>query len=593
VEIAPDVAAFHYHRGLTLASLAQHLSALASFDAAVAIDPRFAAAFVNRGGVLERLGRLDEALASFDQAVSLAPDDPVALLNCGTVLGELGRFDEALTCCERATVLRPTADAFYSLGTILEHLKRHREAAQAFRAALAADPACNYALGRLVYNRMHICDWDGLDADIDRMLAGIRAGTGAAHPGTLPAAVSCAEDQLQCARIFVADRYPAAKVPLAFAPARRERIRIAYVCGEFREHAVPHLAAELFERHDRSRLETFAISTGRGDHSPMRRRLEAAFDAFIDASGSSDQELAELMRDSGIEIAVNLNGHTGLERTGAFALRPCPIQVNYLGFAGTMGADYIDYIIADKHVIPEDQQSSYAEKVVYLPNSYQPMDSTNQLGEHTPTRAQAGLPDSGMVYCCFNGHYKITPDVFGLWMRLLQQVEGSVLWLREPSGDAKRNLRGEAERYGVRAERLVFAPRAPLVDHFARHRAADLFLDTAPYNAHTTATDALWAGLPVLTRVGSTFAGRVGASLLAAAGLPELIATSSEDYEAKALRLTRDPSLLASFKQRLARDRRTSPLFDTERYCRDLETAYVTMRDRYQRGEPPASFAVA
>jgi protein O-GlcNAc transferase len=594
VRIAPDVAAFHYDRGLMIASLGQHESALASFDRAIALDRQFIAALVNRGGVLERLGRLDDALSSFDQALTLAPDDPAVLLNRGTVLGQLGRFDEALTCYERATALRPTADACFSFAALLERLERHGEAAQAFRAALAADPGCKYALGGIVHNRMHVCDWDGLGADIDRMLAGVRAGATVAEPINLFAVGSRADDQLQCAKAYVADRYPAAETPRAFAAsARRERIRIAYVCGEFGGHAVPHLAAELFERHDRSRFETFAISIGPSDHSPMRRRLEAAFDTFVDACGRSDQELAEFMGDCGIDIAVSLNGHTGIERTGVFALRACPIQVNYLGFAGTMGADYIDYIIADKHVIPPDQHAFYTEKVVYLPNSCLPADSTNPAGEPTPTRAQAGLPESGMVYCGFNGHYKITPDVFRLWMRLLQQVDGSVLWLRNANGDAKRNLRDEAARHGVLAERLVFAPRMPLADHFARHRAADLFLDTAPYNAHSTAIDALWAGLPVLTLIGSTFAGRVGASLLAATGLPELITSSPEDYEAMALRLSREPSLLASLKERLARNRKTCPLFDTERYCRDIEAAYITMWNRYQRGEPPASFSAS
>jgi protein O-GlcNAc transferase len=599
VQIAPDVAAFYYDRGLMLASLGQHESALASFDRAIAIDRQFAAALVNRGGVLERLGRLDEALSSFDQALTLAPDDPAVLLNRGTVLGQLGRFDEALTCYERATALHPTADAFFSVGALLDYLKRHGEAAQAFRAALAADPGRKYAPGRLVHNRMHACDWDGLGADIDRMLAGPRAGGCTVEPYVLLFAGSSADDQLQCAKIYVADRYPAAEPPLASVmlprlttagSVGRERTRIAYVCGEFREHATAYLAAELFELHDRTRFDVFGVSTGPSGNSPLRRRLEAAFDTFIDGQDLSDRELAERLHAADIDIGINLNGHVGFERTGVFALRPCPIQVSYLGFPATMGADYIDYVIADRQVIPPHHRARFTEKVVYLPHSYQPNDSQRRIGEAPLTRAAAGLPLSRMVFCCFNNTLKITPEIFTIWMRLLRQVDG-VLWLLAANADAVRNLRAEAIRHGVPAERLVFAPRLPLADHLARHRLADLFLDTLPCNAHTTASDALWAGLPVLNCRGETFAGRVGASLLSAVGLPELITTSLADYEEMALRLAGDPALLADFKARLAQRERT-PLFDSPQLCRDMETAYVTMWKRWQRGEPPASFTV-
>jgi predicted O-linked N-acetylglucosamine transferase (SPINDLY family) len=382
--------------------------------------------------------------------------------------------------------------------------------------------------------------------------------------------------------------------PIRRAPTRkREKIRIAYVSGEFREQATSYLTAELFERHDRARFDIVGVSTGWNDHSPMRRRLEEAFDTFLDGSAKTDVELAQLMARSEIDIAVDLNGYFGNERTGLFALRPCPIQVNYLGFPGTMGVDYIDYILADRTVIPEDQHAFYVEKVVYLPDSYQVNDSKKEIGAHTPLRSDVGLPESGFAFCCFNNNHKITPEMFAVWTRILRQVEGSVLWLFQGNAAATANLRMEAERHGIGQERIVFAPHASLPDHLARHRLADLFLDTLPHNAHTTCSDALWAGLPVLTCLGSSFAGRVAASLLNAVGLPELVTHTLEEYEARALELARDPAMLAQIRDKLAQNRRSYPLFDAGRFCRHVEAAFSTMWERHRRGEPPASFSVA
>ena len=362
--------------------------------------------------------------------------------------------------------------------------------------------------------------------------------------------------------------------------------------GEFREQATSYLTAELFEIHDRSRFEISAISTGPDDRSQMRTRLEAAFDKFVDASGASDRNIAELLVQSEIDIVVNLNGYFGVERTGVFAMRPSPVQVNYLGFPGTMGADYVDYIIADRQVIPEDQRPFYSENVVYLPEVYQANNSTKHIDERVPTRAELGLPNSGFVFCCFNNNHKIMPEMFDIWCRLLRKVEGSVLWLLEANAVAGRNLRQEAEKRGVSAERIVFAPPIPLAKHLARIRVADLFLDTLPHNAHTTTSDALWAGIPVLTCVGSTFAGRVAGSLLWAIGLPELITSSLDEYEALATKIAGDPSVLEDFKAKLARNRGSWPLFASDRFRRHLERAYVEMWECFQRGDRPTGFSV-
>jgi predicted O-linked N-acetylglucosamine transferase (SPINDLY family) len=351
--------------------------------------------------------------------------------------------------------------------------------------------------------------------------------------------------------------------------------------------------AGLFEAHDKERFEITAISFGPDDNGDMRKRLQRSFDRFVDVRDKSDHEISILLQQGEIDIAVNLGGFTAGSRTGVLANRAAPVQVSYLGYPGTMGAEYVDYILADPHVIPPEHRASYAEKVVYLPDSYMVNDSRRAIADHTLSRAETGLPENGFVFCCFNNNFKITPDIFDIWMRLLHKVKGSVLWLSENSTVASNNLRKEAWRRGIPAERLIFAPRMKLVEeHLARHTLADLFLDTLPYNAHTTASDALWAGLPVLSCTGNAFAGRVAASLLHAIGLPELVTATLAEYEALALKLATMPDMLAGIRAKLARNRTTHPLFDTDRFRRHMEAAYITMWERYQHGESPASFAV-
>jgi predicted O-linked N-acetylglucosamine transferase (SPINDLY family) len=368
---------------------------------------------------------------------------------------------------------------------------------------------------------------------------------------------------------------------------------VAYLSADYHSHATAYLAAGLFEAHDQSRFEAIAISFGPDDSSEMRQRLTRAFDRFIDVRDKSDHAVAALLREMEIDIAVDLKGFTQDARPGILAHRPAPVRVNYLGHPGTMGARYIDYLIADRRIVPEGHERHYAEKIVCLPDSYQANDRKRRIAERMPARVDEGLPDTGFVFCSFNGSFKITPEVFDIWVRLLKAADGSVLWLLDDNAAAVRNLKREAEARGVSAQRLVFAPRRPLDEHLARHRLADLFLDTLPCNAHTTASDALWAGLPLLTCAGNTFAGRVAASLLFAVGLPELITDSLPSYEALAMNLARDPAALAALKAKLVAQRNTAPLFDTERFARHLESAYVTMWERAQRRMPAESFSVA
>jgi predicted O-linked N-acetylglucosamine transferase (SPINDLY family) len=364
------------------------------------------------------------------------------------------------------------------------------------------------------------------------------------------------------------------------------------VSANFRNHPSAYLSAELFELHDRKRFEVIGVSLGYAENSEIRARLVKAFDEFHDIRLASDRDAAKLLNDRHVDIAIDMNGYQRDTRQGIFAHRPAPVQVSYLGFPATMGADFIDYIIADAIVLPSEHQQFYTERIVHLPDCYQVNDRKRKIAESTPTRREMGLPEHAFVFCCFNNNWKITPIVFDVWMRLLHRVEGSVLWLLWDNEGAERNLRKDAQRRGIDPSRLMFARRLPLDVHLARHRLADLFLDTLPCNAHTTASDALWVGLPVLTCKGEAFAGRVAASLLHAVGIPELITSSLEDYQALALKLARDPALLAEIKAKLVHHRDTCPLFNTVRVTRHIEAAYTTMWETWQRGEAPKSFSV-
>jgi predicted O-linked N-acetylglucosamine transferase (SPINDLY family) len=371
-----------------------------------------------------------------------------------------------------------------------------------------------------------------------------------------------------------------------------DRIRIGYFSADFCSHPVGQLAVGLFEAHDKSRFETIALSFGPDDGSDLRRRIKSAFEEFIDVRETSDAEVAALIRRCEIDIVIDLTGLTRYNRFGVLSRRVAPVQVNFLGYPGTMGAGCMDYIIADRTIIPEEHFRFYSEQVVWLPDTYQANDGKRHISERRPTRGECGLPESAFVFCCFNNTYKIAPTVFDIWMRLLAAKAGSVLWLIGGNPTAEANLRREAERRGIAPGQLIFAPKLPLADHLARSAYADLFLDTMPYNAHTTGSDALWAGVPLLTCLGSTFASRVAASLVRAVGLDELVTSSLQDYEALAVKLAHDPSLLRALRERLARNRRTHPLFDTARFARHIEGAYTTMWQRYQNSAAPQAFAV-
>jgi len=590
--LTPDSPAMLANRASALLALRRHEEAIASCDSALALAPDFAEALNARGAALRHLGRHDEALASLERALALKPDFLEALNNRGGVLKEVQRYDEALASYDRALAHHPRfAEALQHRGAVLAHLSRHEEASNDFTRALELEPDLPFAAGALLRAKMQCCDWSGFDDACARINADVQAGKHAVDPFVFLGLQSSVTHQLQCARTWVDHAFrPASTALWTGERYRHDRIRLAYLSADFHDHPMAHLMAGLFEMHDRTRFETIAISLNEFGGSAIEARLQQAFGNFIVVARQTDREVAARLRELEVDIAVDLNGFTHGCRAGILALRPAPIQVNYLGYPGTMGAPYIDYIVADECVIPLEHRASFTEKIAYLPDTYQVNDSRRRIASATASRAEAGLPETGIVFCSFNASYKITPAMFDIWMRLLRDVDGSVLWLLRGNASVPRNLRREAMARGVAPERLVFADRVPLADHLARHRLADLFLDTLPYNAHTTASDALWAGLPVLTCLGTTFAGRVAASLNAAIGLSDLTTRTLRDYESLAFHLATDPVMLAETKQKLARHRESHPLFDTDRFRRHLEAAYIMMWKRYQRGEPPASF---
>lgn len=593
--LRPGLVEAHNNRANALKHLRRFEEALAGYERTLALRPEYADAINNRANVLKELKRFDDALADYDRTIALQPDHVEALFNRGVVLNELKRHAEAVASFDQAIAIDPEhAESFFSRGSALLALRRLDEAADSFGRALAIDPELDHLKGIYLHARMHMCDWTVYDALCAELTADAANGLATTYPFQLLACASTPAAQLQCARTFVDNKCPACPEPLWRGERyAHERIRLAYLSADLRDHPVAYLIAGMFARHDRSRFETIAISFGEQKPSAVRERLRGSFDRFVDVHAMTDRKVAELIRDLEVDIAVDLNGYTDGSRPDVFAHKAAPVQVNYLGYAGTLGQDYCDYIIADRFVIPEESRAHYAEQVVYLPDSFMVQDSGRRISERTPSRAEAGLPEAGFVFCGFNNTYKITPDLFDVWMRLLRQIEGSVLWLSTLNAHAPRNLRREAEARGITADRLVFAPRVERnEDHLARIGLADLFVDTLYYNAHTTAADALWAGLPVLTCPGKTFASRVAGSLLHGVGLPELIAGSRAEYEGLALALARDPQRLAALRQKLAQNRNTYPLFDTGRFTRHMEAAYIGMWERAEQGERPQSFAV-
>jgi protein O-GlcNAc transferase len=634
LEIAPDYADSLFNLGLVLRELGQPEDALSCFRRAAEINPRDADALGHLATLLHETKRLEEAGHAYRLALKIAPENAYLWLKLGGLGSQTGQIEEAARCFREALARDPDlaaapefAIAQNDLGCALFSVERLEEAAEQFARAIELQP--DYANAHFNFGVVHslrgehelaltcaetalrlqpddptfaakvlielqnLCEWPRLDELYGLLRRNARrAEQRPVNPFCLLSIPSTAAEQLQCAARFSAMQTRTAAETrrgpgFRFERAARPRLKIGYLSADFHEHATAYLTAELFELHDRERFEVIGYSYGRDDGGPMRARLRRAFDRFVDLAQRSNTEAAAAIHADGVDILVDLKGYTLHARTEIMALRPAPIQINYLGYPGSMGAGFIDYLVGDRFVTPAEHAHAYSEKLVRMPGTYQVNDRRRLVGE-TPARAALGLPDRAFVFCCFNQAFKILPSVFDIWMRLLHAVPDSVIWLLELNPAASRNLSKEAAARGIQPHRLIFAPKLPLERHLGRLSVADLFLDTLPYNAHTTASDALWVGLPVLTCAGETFASRVAGSLLNAIGLPELVTGSMDEYEQLALRLAREPAYLDSLRQRLRQNRSTAMLFDTGRYTRDLESAYQRMWSSFLAGADPA-----
>lgn len=578
-----------YYLGVSCLKQRSAEPAIRAFDKAIALAGPFFEALHDRGTAYSQLGRSAPALASYAQAAKFRPDSFDLVFNVGKVYDEIKDFRNALEHYSRALALDPgVADAWAHRGAVLYDLERYGDAIADWERALSIDPDVDFLRGFVLHARLRTCDWRDWTAERADLLARVERGERACGPFEMLAFSDDEQIQATTARRWVEANFADPPVALAFERGARERIRIGYFTADFRHHALAYLTAELFERHDRERFEVFGFALSKaapGD--AMRERLARAFDRFVEVDELSTPGIVEVARGLGLDIAVDLGGHTKGSRTAVFAERVAPIQVNFLGFPATMGAGFIDYIVADEATIPDASRDAYAEKVVHLPECFQPSDTRRPISQAALSREAFGLPADAFVYCCFNSTYKITPETFASWMRILDAVPRSCLWLLAESEPVQANLRREAAAAGVAPDRLVFGGRIAADAYLARFRLANLFLDTLPFNAGTTANDALFAGLPVLTRSGNAFPARMAASLLRALDLPELVVQSGDDYEAKAIDLARRPAELDALRARLARNRAAGPLFDMPRYTRHLEAAYREMLRRWQAGLAP------
>jgi predicted O-linked N-acetylglucosamine transferase (SPINDLY family) len=575
--------------GKSLHQLEKYDEAISYYDQAIKLKPDYLEAHYNKANTLKTLKRYDEAIIHYSQAIKLKPDYFNAYIERGVLFELVNLKDEALFDYDQAIKLKPdSALPYNNKGNVLRTQSHYDQAIFNYYKALKLKPDYPYIFGMILHMKMFLCNWQNFKVEVENLLLQIYENKKSSYCFPILSLIDSPLIHRKTSEIWMNNN---CSFNFLLGPIlkskRRKKIRIGYYSEDFREHPVAHLIIELFELHNKDQFELFGFYFGPPDSSKMHKRVSSAFNQFIDVRLKSDKDIALMSREIGIDIAVDLGGFTGLSRPGIFSYRAAPIQVNYLGYPGTMGAKYIDYIIADPTLIPIESEQYYSEKIVHLPNTYQPNDRNRLIAEKVFTKDELDLPKDSFVFCCFNSSFKITPDTFDGWMRILKAVKNSVLWLLEDNPITTLNLRKEAQVRGIDSSRLIFAKRMFPSEHLARHQAADLFLDTLPYNAHTTASDALWVGLPVLTCMGKSFASRVAASLLNAIELPELITTTQEQYEAKAIELATNPEKLKAIKYKLERNRFTTALFDTPRFTKHIQAAYKQMYERYQADLQP------
>lgn len=591
LKLTADNADLYNNRGNALRALGRYQEALASFDKSLALRPDDAHSLYNRANVLLDMKLYDQALLEYDRALKIDPGYPEAWNNRANTLSRLSRPQEALIDYERALALRPSNLEFrMNHGGALWQLKRFGQALSDFDLVRAQDPLYPNAFNESAVAVLHICNWQRVEEFERQMRLAVLNAKPEVQPWTLLNYSSDGDLQRRCAQNTVRTLMSNAQCPLApKTDYGHSKLRIGYISADYRAHPVGFQIVRLLELHDRSHFEIVGISNGPDDASEIRKRLVRACDQFYAVSGQSQQDIARLLRELEIDIAIDLSGHTNGNCLSALAWRPSPIQASWLGFPATTGAPFIDYIIADCIVAPFAHQEFYSEKIVHLPHSFFVIDD-EAINQIAVTRSQEGLPEHAFVYCCFNNSWKIGRATFESWMNILHRAPASVLWLRHYSDEAAAALCREAQKLGIDPMRLIFAKSAPLEVHLCRHGLADLFLDTLPYNAHTTMVDALRAGLPAITQTGETFQGRVAASLLHAAGLEELVTHSKEDYQNLAVDLARSRERLARLRDLL--QKRKGALFDTELFARGIERAYLAMHALFKSGQTAKSFAI-
>ena len=592
--LKPDYAKTYNNMGAALQEQGKLDKAIAAYDRALSIEPDYVDAYNNMGNALKDQGKLEEAIAAYNKALILKPDYAETYNNMGVTLQHQGELEEAIAAYNKALILKPDyAKAYTNMGVTLQEQGNLDKAIAAYDRALSIEPDYAFARSQRLFQLAHICDWSAIEADRSYVAELGIIGASVAPFTVLPLEDAPKRHRLRSER-YTRETYPQPPLPVIAKPSRKpERLRIGYFSADFCNHATMCLMAQVFAMHDKSNFEIFAYSYGPDTQDKMRKKLMSDVDVFHDVREMDDMQIVDLARAENLSIAIDLKGFTQAARLAPFAYGLAPVQISYLGYPGTLGTDFIDYIVADPVLIPDDKRRYYSEQIIYLPNTYQPTDNRRANSDKIITREDMGLPNEDFVFCCFNNLYKISQKEFEIWMRLLGKVENSVLWLLKSNKWAEQSLKREAEARGIRAERLIFAEKVPQDEHLARQKLADLFLDTFNYNAHTTTSDALWAGLPVVTKLGEGFAARVAASLLTAIGLPELITESEEAYEALALAVATDPNELAKIKSKLEANRLTQPLFDSETYTRHLETGYQMAYDRYFTGHSPDTIIVA
>jgi len=591
--IKPNDADAYNNMGIALQEQSKLEEAIEAYNKVLAIKPDYAVAYYNMGIALKDQGKLEEAIEAYNKALAIKPDYADAYNNMGISLQEQGKLEEALESYNKAIAIKPDyAEAYNNMGIALQKQHKLEEAIEAYNKALAIKPDYEAARTQKLHQQARICDWDSIAEDI-HLIPELGMSEKYAPPFAFLSLEDSPERHLTRSKINAKVSFSQKTLPPKLRPSHMpKRLRVGYFSADFKEHPASYLMFKVIECHDRSLFDVYGYSIGQPKLDKMREKISGAFDVFRDIHSLSDIEALKTIHNDKIDIAIDLTGYTNQGRTGLFSYSPAPVQINYLGYPGTLGTDFIDYIVADQNLIPKNFQQFYTEKPIYLPHTYWPTDNTRIISRKVQTKGDMGLPNNGFVFCCFNNSYKISPTEFDIWMRLMAKVDGSVLWLLKSNKLVKENLKKEAEARGISGDRVIFAEKVENSEHLARHRLADLFLDTFNYNAHTTASDALWAGLPLVTKLGKGFAARVAGSLLNAVGLPELVTETEKDYEALILKLATNPMKLAKIKEKLANNRFTQPLFNTELYTRHLENGYQQAYQNYFDGNLPQTIIV-